>query len=291
MSMASHNDTQKRRAASSTGIMCGQSPTVSIRPLGRMQASRAFIKTPSPQWAIEPEVLARADQLPDDAIWSAHQEAKRDLLSLIKRQTGTDMRSEVPLIAFARRMTEYKRPDLLFAELGRLKEIAQQRPFQIVCAARTESITPRTSGNDNIEAMRGVDLTPFDWARVHLELLLENLDIGVRRVLPAIADPRHEHVAWRLKPYSYERHTSELCARSNLIAIFRPQKSRIDNRRIACCERSPSLIVQSAIDMLRNLMCIARARKLGFGRIIEQSLTKNVATNDPCTGCGGKAGS
>jgi starch phosphorylase len=87
-----------------------------------------------PQWAIEPEVLARADQLPDDAIWNAHQDAKRELLALVKEQTGTDMRSEVPLIGFARRMTEYKRLDLLFTELNRLREIARQRPFQIVCA-------------------------------------------------------------------------------------------------------------------------------------------------------------
>jgi starch phosphorylase len=67
-----------------------------------------------PQWAVEPEVLERADQVPDEAIWNAHQEAKGDLLALIKRCRGLEMRVDVPLIAFARRMTAYKRPDLIF---------------------------------------------------------------------------------------------------------------------------------------------------------------------------------
>ena len=34
------------------------------------------------------------------------------------------MRPDLPLIAFARRMTGYKRPDLLFADLERLRAIA-----------------------------------------------------------------------------------------------------------------------------------------------------------------------
>ena len=87
-----------------------------------------------PRWAHEPEVLARADELVDDAIWTAHQEAKRDLLALIREQTGVEMREDVPLIGFARRMTAYKRPDLLFTDAERLAAIARQRPFTLVFA-------------------------------------------------------------------------------------------------------------------------------------------------------------
>ncbi len=87
-----------------------------------------------PHWAHEPETLTRADQLPDDAIWDAHQAAKTELLALIHDQTGVVMREDVPLIGFARRMTEYKRPDLLFTDIERFKEIARKRPCQVVFA-------------------------------------------------------------------------------------------------------------------------------------------------------------
>ena len=87
-----------------------------------------------PHWAHEPEVLARADQLADGAVWNAHQEAKRDLLAQVKDGAGRPLRAEVPLIGFARRMTQYKRPGLLFSDMERLAGIARKRPFQVVFA-------------------------------------------------------------------------------------------------------------------------------------------------------------
>jgi glycogen phosphorylase len=87
-----------------------------------------------PQWGYEPEVLARADQLSDDAIWSAHQEAKRELLLRVKQHSGVELGVDRPLIGFARRITEYKRPDLLFTDLARVEAIARERPFELVFA-------------------------------------------------------------------------------------------------------------------------------------------------------------
>jgi glycogen phosphorylase len=89
-----------------------------------------------PQWLHEPEALSAADQLADDAVWSAHQQAKQDLLALIKARSGADMRPEIPLIGFARRMTGYKRPDLLFTDIERLTVLARQHPFQLVFAGK-----------------------------------------------------------------------------------------------------------------------------------------------------------
>ncbi len=89
-----------------------------------------------PQWPYEPEALSAADQLADDVVWSAHQEAKQDLLALIKARSGVDMRSETPLIGFARRMTGYKRPDLLFTDIERLTSLAGNHPFQLVFAGK-----------------------------------------------------------------------------------------------------------------------------------------------------------
>ena len=87
-----------------------------------------------PQWAHEPEVLNLADQIPDEEIWQAHQQAKAELVAYIGETTGTELRLDLPIIGFARRMTSYKRPHLLFSDVERLASIARERPFQIVLA-------------------------------------------------------------------------------------------------------------------------------------------------------------
>jgi starch phosphorylase len=89
-----------------------------------------------PGWCHEPAILVRIDQIPDDAIWDAHARAKSDLIALVNTLTGVTLDPALPVVGFARRMTEYKRPDLLFSDLDRLREIARQRPFQVVLAGK-----------------------------------------------------------------------------------------------------------------------------------------------------------
>jgi len=89
-----------------------------------------------PEWQHEPEVLVRADQLPDDAVWDAHVAAKRELLDRVAEVCAVRLDPELPLLGFARRMTGYKRPELLFADLDRLRRIARRTPFQIVMAGK-----------------------------------------------------------------------------------------------------------------------------------------------------------
>jgi starch phosphorylase len=102
----------------------------------------------APGWRHDPLELANADQLPDVAVWDAHRAAKSDLLAQIERRSGARMRPDLPLIAFARRMTGYKRPDLLFADLDRLRRIGRDRPFQLAMAGKAH---PRDeSGKDLI---------------------------------------------------------------------------------------------------------------------------------------------
>jgi starch phosphorylase len=97
----------------------------------------------APDWGHDPEELSGADQLSDDAVWTAHQEAKGDLVAEIQRLTGVAMRPDVPLMAFARRMTGYKRPDLLFTDLERLRAINRGQPFQLLMAGKAH---PRDEG-------------------------------------------------------------------------------------------------------------------------------------------------
>jgi starch phosphorylase len=89
-----------------------------------------------PEWAREPVSLVRSDEVSGESLWSAHQEAKEELIAEIGRLTGVEMRPDVLLIGLARRMTGYKRPDLLFSDLERLLAINARRPFQIVMAGK-----------------------------------------------------------------------------------------------------------------------------------------------------------
>ncbi|HZP86065.1 MAG TPA: alpha-glucan family phosphorylase [Burkholderiales bacterium] len=89
-----------------------------------------------PRWRHEPQLLIRADLLPDEAVWQAHQARKLALVQLVKSVTGVALDPAVPIIGFARRMTAYKRPDLLFTDRNRLRSIARNQPFQIVLAGK-----------------------------------------------------------------------------------------------------------------------------------------------------------
>jgi starch phosphorylase len=90
-----------------------------------------------PGWRHEQQLLMRADCcIPDAAIWEAHVQAKKNLIEKVRSLTGVSLQPDVPVFGFARRMAAYKRPDLLFTDLERLKAIARKHPFQIVLAGK-----------------------------------------------------------------------------------------------------------------------------------------------------------
>ncbi|MBI1902557.1 MAG: alpha-glucan family phosphorylase, partial [Planctomycetia bacterium] len=63
--------------------------------------------------------------IPSDEVWSAHQAAKRDLLEDVNHSTNAGMDMDCLTLGFARRATAYKRPDLLFRDLDRLRHIGR----------------------------------------------------------------------------------------------------------------------------------------------------------------------
>lgn len=99
-------------------------------------AMAALFDKVSRRWRHEPEDLVTADLIDDDALIAAHRQAKRELLDTIARRTGARLDPDLPILAFARRMTGYKRPDLVFSDLERLRGIAAARPFQLVMAGK-----------------------------------------------------------------------------------------------------------------------------------------------------------
>jgi starch phosphorylase len=90
-----------------------------------------------PGWCHEPELLVRAPySISDPELWQGHREAKAVLIDEVEQQCRIELDPDQLILGFARRMTAYKRPDLLFNDLVRLKSIAGRYPFQIVLAGR-----------------------------------------------------------------------------------------------------------------------------------------------------------
>ena len=136
-----------------------------------------------PRWRHEPETLVRADCcLADAEIWSAHQQAKAELIAEVARH-GVVLDPALPILGFARRMTAYKRPDLLYADIERLRAIAKRWPFQLVLAGKAH---PRDWPGK--ELIRAVHCHLKELAPAVKSVYLPNYDMRIARLLVAGAD-------------------------------------------------------------------------------------------------------
>jgi len=106
-----------------------------------------------PGWANEPELLVRVDGIPDEEIWEAHMEAKEKLMDFVKQKTNVNLDRDVLTLGFARRATAYKRPNLLFSNLKKLREINSKGRIQAVFAGKAHPMD--WSGKHLIEEIYG----------------------------------------------------------------------------------------------------------------------------------------
>lgn len=111
-------------------------------------AMTALFDSKVPYWRHEPELLVHALQFPEEEVWNAHRIAKADLVQAVRDATSVSLDPDLPIIGFARRMTGYKRPALIFSDPDRLAALAEKHPFQVVFAGKAH---PRdTQGKENI---------------------------------------------------------------------------------------------------------------------------------------------
>ncbi len=90
-----------------------------------------------PEWRRDNLYLRYAVGIPLHEILEAHARAKRALLEEVSRATGQSLNENVMTIGFARRATAYKRADLLFHNLERLKTIARgTSPLQLIFSGK-----------------------------------------------------------------------------------------------------------------------------------------------------------
>jgi len=145
----------------------------------------------------DPSMWEKVDSIPDEVIWSAHWELKKDLITFARerlkfqRARNFESRARVAevdgyldpralIIGFARRFATYKRASLLFCDLERLAALVNnpRRPVQLVFAGKAHPAD--RPGQEMIK--RVVEIANLDPFRGKI-VFLENYDINVARHL------------------------------------------------------------------------------------------------------------
>ncbi|HVP34391.1 MAG TPA: alpha-glucan family phosphorylase, partial [Steroidobacteraceae bacterium] len=146
-----------------------------------------------PGWCHEPERLVRADTLPAEELRAAHRAAKLELLGEVRARTGVTLGEGVATLGFARRMTAYKRPDLLFADIERLRALGRGGRVQIVLAGKAHPHDAEGKHligllHERARALAGdvavVYLPDYDMALARL--LVAGCDVWVNTPLPPL---------------------------------------------------------------------------------------------------------
>ena len=86
-----------------------------------------------PEWRHDNLYLRYAGKIPLDEIREAHAATKQALFAEVTRRTGAQLDPKVMTVGFARRSTPYKRADLIFTDLDRLRRVVHNvGPLQIL---------------------------------------------------------------------------------------------------------------------------------------------------------------
>ncbi len=132
-----------------------------------------------PQWRSDNLYLRYAVSLPLDELRQAHAQAKSVLLDEVKRRSGVSLDPSVLTIGFARRMATYKRADLLFSDLDRLRAIARRAgPIQVIYGGKAH---PRDEGGK--EMIRRVFRDAESLKNDVPVVFLEEYDMGLAKLM------------------------------------------------------------------------------------------------------------
>lgn len=90
-----------------------------------------------PGWKTDPYSLRYALSIPVEDLWQGHMDEKRALIKYVNETHNAEMSPDVFTIGFARRATQYKRGNMLFADVERLMRIAEKsKGIQIIYAGK-----------------------------------------------------------------------------------------------------------------------------------------------------------
>ncbi len=134
-------------------------------------------------WKQDPNILQRSvNSIPDGKLWTAHQSAKRRLIEEVNKHATEPFNEHHLTIAAARRVVSYKRPELLYTNLMRLKEVCCGR-VQIIHAGNAHPSDAFGQGVIKRMIERSRELK--DCVRI---VYLENYNPDLAKLLVAGAD-------------------------------------------------------------------------------------------------------
>jgi starch phosphorylase len=101
-----------------------------------------------PAWREDNFSFRYALNMTKKEVWEAHQKAKNELIQYVNQKTRIGMDGNTFTIAFARRATPYKRGDLFFYDLQRLRDISSKGgKVQVIYAGKSH---PQDQGGKEI---------------------------------------------------------------------------------------------------------------------------------------------
>jgi starch phosphorylase len=137
-----------------------------------------------PGWRQDSFALRYALSIPRQEVWQAHIQSKEQLIQYVNHETDAGMRPDVLTLGFARRATEYKRWNLLFQDVERLKQMSSRSgPLQIVYSGKAHP--QDQSGKEAIKSI----LRSKDALKPEIRMAyLANYDMNLARLMVSGSD-------------------------------------------------------------------------------------------------------
>lgn len=147
-----------------------------------------------PGWREDNFTLRYVLSIPSGEVWQAHEQAKWQLLDHVNRTTNLGMDARALTLGFARRDATYKRGDLIFSDLERLKKIsADVGHIQLVYAGKAhpqdeggkELIQRIFQARNSLKAhVKVAYLTNYDWPLA--QLMTAGVDVWLNTPQPPL---------------------------------------------------------------------------------------------------------
>jgi len=118
-------------------------------------------------WRLDNFSLRYALSIPGEEIWEAHRNAKKELIRYVNRENNAGMDVDIFTIGFARRAATYKRANLIFKDIERLKSLSKN-------VGKIQMVFARTIGGSH------TDCDASDWAG-SCPVFQHHFDDGYRR--------------------------------------------------------------------------------------------------------------
>lgn len=145
---------------------------------------RALFDRYVPGWREDNTLLRYMLACPGSELWAAHQLAKARCLEYVLRKSQVSMQLDTFTIGFARRAATYKRADLLFHDIERLRRIAREAgPLQVIYAGKSH---PADEGGKQL--IRNIYAAKERLKDLVKVVYLEDYDIEVCKLMSAGVD-------------------------------------------------------------------------------------------------------